>query len=130
MDKENLLIKLKTLGIGENEYNLGGKPIREFEIGLMNTSGHWQVYQSLEKRDINIIEIFDNEKAACELLLKYLVMRNNKKWNRNLKVTYIQKRRIQPDPSFFVYNLNELFRETISLNTIFSSDVCFGSTLK
>ncbi|MGM0806823.1 MAG: hypothetical protein ACQET8_18920 [Bacillota bacterium] len=78
MDKENLHIKLKTLGIDENEYNLGEKPIREFEIGLMNTSGHWQVYQSLEKRDINIIETFDNEKEACELLLKYLVMRNNK----------------------------------------------------
>ncbi|GGB67789.1 hypothetical protein [Fictibacillus barbaricus] len=79
MNKNDLEIKLKNLGIEENDYNLGEKPIRDLEIGLMKEVNEWKVYQSLEKGEINIIDTFDNESDACELLLKYLVMRKNKK---------------------------------------------------
>lgn len=45
----------------------------------MKEVNEWKVYQSLEKGKINIIDTFDNENDACELLLKYLVMRKNRK---------------------------------------------------
>ena len=79
MNKNDLEIKLKNLGIDESDYNLGKKPIRDLEIGLMKEVNEWKVYQSLEKGEINIIDTFDNENDAYELLLKYLVMRKNRK---------------------------------------------------
>lgn len=74
-----LRIKQEKLGIEEYEYNLGDKPIRELEIGIMSESNLWKFYQSLERGKVNIIDTFDNEYDACVLLLKYLVMRKNRK---------------------------------------------------
>lgn len=48
-------------------------------MGLIKDTNQWKVYQSLEKGEINIIETFENESDACELLLKYLMMRKNRK---------------------------------------------------
>ena len=79
MNINDLKAKLKILGIEENDYNLGEKPIRELEMGLIKDTNQWQVYQSLERGEINIIDSFENESDACELLLKYLVMRKNRK---------------------------------------------------
>lgn len=79
MDIFELKQKLDTLGIEESEYNLGDKPLRELEIGILKESNEWKVYQSIEKGEVNIIDTFNNENDACELLLKYLVMRKNRK---------------------------------------------------
>jgi hypothetical protein len=79
MNKNDLKLKLESLGIENNDYNLAEKPFRELEMGLIKDTNQWKVYQSLEKAEINIIETFENESDACELLLKYLVMRKNRK---------------------------------------------------
>lgn len=79
MKVDELRTELGRLGIEEYDYNLGDKPIGELEIGIICESKIWKVYQSLEKGEVNIIDTFDNEYDACELLFKYLVMRKNRK---------------------------------------------------
>lgn len=53
-------------------YNLGDRPMRHNELGMLLIDGKWQVYQSFERGGYNIIKAFDNESDACECLLDYL----------------------------------------------------------
>lgn len=53
-------------------HNLGDRPMREDEIGLIVTPEAWQVYQSHEKGGHHIIQSFDHEEDACEMIYKSL----------------------------------------------------------
>ncbi|KMQ17001.1 MULTISPECIES: hypothetical protein [Bacillus cereus group] len=77
MNISELKTRLNELGIEEYEYNLGDKSLSELELGILKGEGTWKVYQSLERGGMNIIDIFENENDACELILKYLIMRKD-----------------------------------------------------
>ncbi|PQZ47040.1 hypothetical protein CQZ94_29060 [Bacillus sp. MYb209] len=82
MHISELKTRLNELGIEEYEYNLGDKSLSELELGILKGGGTWKVYQSLERGGMNIIDIFENENDACELILKYLIMRKNRREKR------------------------------------------------
>ncbi|MED1560188.1 hypothetical protein [Bacillus paramycoides] len=71
MHISELKTRLNELGIEEYEYNLGDKPLSELELGILKGGGTWKVYQSLERGGMNIIDIFENENDACELIVNY-----------------------------------------------------------
>lgn len=74
--------KLEEIGINKADYNLGNRPIRAFELGIKKEEKRWEVFQATERGDVNIIESFDNEENACELVLDYLAMRKKRKERR------------------------------------------------
>ncbi|OOR17522.1 hypothetical protein [Bacillus cereus] len=86
MNISELKTRLNELGIEEHEYNLGDKSIGELELGILKEEKVWKVYQSLERGGMNIIDTFENENEnendACELILKYLIMRKNRRERR------------------------------------------------
>ncbi|MCD4645797.1 hypothetical protein AR454_25815 [Bacillus mycoides] len=82
MNISELKTRLNELGIEEHEYNLGDKSIGELELGILKEEKVWKVYQSLERGGMNIIDTLENENDACELILKYLIMRKNRRERR------------------------------------------------
>lgn len=82
MSISELKTRLNELGIEEHEYNLGNKSIGELELGILKEGEIWKVYQSLGRGGMNIIDTFENENDACELILKYLIMRKDRRGKR------------------------------------------------
>ncbi|MBB6716537.1 hypothetical protein H7E68_17735 [Clostridium gasigenes] len=72
MNINELEKEIEKLGLDNNKYNLGNKPMRELELGLITQSNKWVVYQSFEKGGCNVIKTFDNEDEACDLILYFL----------------------------------------------------------
>ena len=82
MNIKKLKEELEEIGIDREDYNLGDRPIRPFELGIKYEGKKWEVFQVLERGDVNTIESFDNEGSACELMLDYLEMRKRRKERR------------------------------------------------
>lgn len=79
MNIKELKDKLEEIGIDQEDYNLGDRPIRPFELGMKKEGEKWEVFQAPERGEVNIIEGFEDEEDACELVLDYLVMRKERK---------------------------------------------------
>lgn len=82
MNIKELKDKLEEIGIDREDYNLGDRTVRPFELGMKKEGEKWEVFQVTERGYVNIIENFDNEGDACELVLDYLVMRKRQKERR------------------------------------------------
>ena len=82
MNIKKLKEELEEIGIDREDYNLGDRPIRPFELGIKYEGKKWEVFQVLERGDVNTIESFDNEGSARELMLDYLEMRKRRKERR------------------------------------------------
>lgn len=78
MNISQLEKEVEKLGLDKNKYNLGDKPMRELELGLMRGDNKWIVYQSFEKGGYNVIKTFDNEDEACNLILYFLKLEKKK----------------------------------------------------
>ncbi|MBE6050758.1 MAG: hypothetical protein E7214_08910 [Clostridium sp.] len=78
MNISQLRSELKKIGLDEEKYNLGNRPMREMELGLIIEDNKWIVYQSFEKGGYNIIKTFDNEEDACNLILYFLKLEKKK----------------------------------------------------
>lgn len=78
MNISQLEKEVEKLGLDKNKYNLGDKPMRELELGLMRDDNKWIVYQSFEKGGYNVIKTFDNEDEACNLILYFLNLEKKK----------------------------------------------------
>lgn len=78
MNISQLEKEIEKLGLDKNKYNLGNKPMRELELGLMRENSMWLVYQSFEKGGYNVIKTFDNEYEACDLILYFLKLEKKK----------------------------------------------------
>lgn len=78
MNISQLEKEVEKLGLDKNKYNLGDKPMRELELGLMRDDNKWIVYQSFEKGGYNVIKAFDNEDEACNLILYFLKLEKKK----------------------------------------------------
>ena len=78
MNISELRSELEKIGLDKKKYNLGNRPIRELELGLIKEDNKWIVYQSFEKGGYNIIKTFDNEEEACSLILYFLKLEKKK----------------------------------------------------
>ena len=78
MNISQLRNELEKMGLDEKKYNLGNRPMRELELGLIREENKWIVYQSFEKGGYNIIKKFDNEEEACNLILYFLKLEKKK----------------------------------------------------
>lgn len=78
MNISELEKELEKLGLKKDKYNLGNKPMRELELGLLRENDKWLVYQSFEKGGYNVIKTFDNEEGACNSILYFLKLEMKK----------------------------------------------------
>lgn len=90
MNINDLKNRIRREGLTVCKYNVDFKPMRHDEIGLLRTNEIWEVYQSQERGGFHIIESFDNEEDACEMIYKFLVI--EKKGNDRMKQLKQNKR--------------------------------------
>lgn len=72
LDREKVRKEVESWESFSYNYNLGDRPMRHNELGIRLVDGKWQLYQSFERGGYNVIDTFDKESDACELLLYYL----------------------------------------------------------
>ena len=73
MNRAELEQLIQRLGLSEYQYNLGTRPIRELELCLKHENNKWIVFRALERGGDHIIEEFNNESDACEMILDFLL---------------------------------------------------------
>lgn len=74
MNREELEEAIRRKGLENLAYNLGDKPIRELEIGIMKNDGKYKLYSSYERGGYHIMEEYENMCDAYKELLYYLEM--------------------------------------------------------
>lgn len=74
MNIEELKKTIRRKGLENLAYNLGDKPMRELEIGIMEKDGKYQLYSSYERGGYHVIEEYENVSDAYKELLYYLEM--------------------------------------------------------
>ena len=72
LDREKVRKEVESWESFSYNYNLGDRPMRHNELGIRLVDGKWQLYRSFERGGYNVIDTFDKESDACELLLYYL----------------------------------------------------------
>ena len=74
MNRTELEEAIRRKGLENLTYNLGDKPIRELEIGIMEKNGKYQLYSSFERGGYHVMEEYEDVSDAYKELLYYLEM--------------------------------------------------------
>ncbi len=72
MNIKELRQRIKQEGLTICRHNIDFNPMQDDELGLLFSEGKWQVYQSYERGGYHIVESFDNEEDACNMIYNYL----------------------------------------------------------
>lgn len=74
MTREELEEAISQKGLEDLAYNLGDKPMRELEIGVIEADGKYQLYSSFERGGYHVMEEYEDVSDAYKELLYYLEM--------------------------------------------------------
>ena len=74
MTREELEEEINRKGLEGLAYNLGDKPMRELEIGIMEKDKKYQLYSSFEKGGYHVVEEYEDVSDAYKELLYFLEM--------------------------------------------------------